>query len=109
MTERLYYKNMYLKKFDAEIRGLWQLDEGKVGIVLSQTLFSPRGGGQLGDKGTIHRGDNEYEVMEVIENEGEIVHICNNTNLTLGERIIGIINWDRRFDLMQQHTGQHIL
>lgn len=101
-TERLYNDNAYLKEFDARIIEVRPFED-KFGIVLDKTAFYPVGGGQPSDTGYL----NEISVSEVIERDGEILHIVDTKPLT--KEVTGLINWQRRFDYMQQHTGQHIL
>lgn len=103
ITEKLYYKDVYMQEFTAEV-----LDcrEGKKGYlaVLDATAFYPEGGGQPYDTGTL--GD--ANVLEVHEKEGEILHYIDKP-LVIGSRVAGKIDWERRFDLMQQHSGEHIV
>jgi alanyl-tRNA synthetase len=102
MTEKLYWKEPYSKKFEGRIVKKERFENG-FKIVLDRTLFYPTSGGQLCDHGFL----NGIRVIDVIEEEGEIVHIIDGD--IGGEEIIGEIDWERRFDNMQQHTGQHIL
>lgn len=101
-TERLYNDDSYLKEFDAKIIEVVPYED-KYGIVLDRTAFYPLGGGQPCDIGYL----NDADVLEVIEKDGDILHIVNKK--LLPGTVRGVINWQRRFDLMQQHTGQHIL
>ena len=103
MTKKLYYTDQYLRKFSSRVRRLTE-SNGKPAIVLDRTAFYPTSGGQPHDRGTI----NEIEVLEVIENESqEILHILESP--VEGPKAVGRIYWNRRFDHMQQHTGQHLL
>ena len=103
MTNKLYMENPYLKEIHAKILEKKYRDK-KYYIKLDRTIFYPHlSGGQPGDKGTI----NGYEVLETIEDNGSIIHVVE-------ENISGVdvhlsINWDNRLDLMQQHSGQHLL
>lgn len=101
-TIKLYLDDSYLTQFEAEVVRAF-LHEGKTGIVLDRTAFYPTSGGQMHDTGTI----NNAEVKEVVEQNGEIVHFIE-APLPV-KRVRGTINWPRRFDFMQQHTGFHIL
>ena len=101
MTARLYYDDLYAKEFDAELLSQSEHD-GKYHIVLDSTLFYPGGGGQPCDLGTL----NGIEVLEVIENGGEIIHITNSP--IEGRSVHGVLDWERRFELMQQHLGEHL-
>ena len=103
MTEKLYEQDAFLIKFEAQVLSC---EKGKKGfdIVLDRTAFYPEGGGQPWDTGTL--GD--AKVLEVHQRDGEIIHICNHP-LEPRTDVTGIIDWDRRFDLMQQHSGEHIV
>jgi len=101
-TERLYNDDPYLTEFRAEV--IETLPYGdKYGIVLDRTAFYPVGGGQPWDTGYL----NDEKVSEVIEKDGKLLHIVDNK--LLSAEVKGSVNWARRFDFMQQHTGQHIL
>ena len=101
--EKLYEANAYLKQFTATVLSC---DEGKKGldVVLDQTAFYPEGGGQPYDTGIL----GGVEVLEVHERGGHIVHTCKQA-LEVGSTVEGTINWERRFDLMQNHSGEHIV
>ena len=102
-TRRLYYENVYIKEFDAEVL---QCREGKNGyeIILDESAFYPEGGGQSCDTGSL--GD--AEVKDVQEKDGELIHYTDKA-LEEGAKVHGKINWERRFDLMQQHSGEHMV
>ena len=102
MTRKLYYEDLYAREFDAEILSLTEYD-GKFHVVLNQTLFYPGGGGQPCDLGTI----DGIDVLEVLESGHEIVHVLKSKPEQTN--IHGIIDWARRFELMQQHLGEHLL
>ncbi|MFQ5721143.1 MAG: alanine--tRNA ligase-related protein [Candidatus Aminicenantales bacterium] len=102
MTERLYFKNPYQTEFEAEVVKKLIYEE-KPALILNQTCFYPESGGQPADKGTI----NGIEVFHVLETDDQILHLIDR-EVTAG-KIKGQINWPRRFDHMQQHSGQHIL
>jgi alanyl-tRNA synthetase len=104
MEQKLYYQNAYLKSFSAELIKQEKDESGRLYAVLSKTAFYPTGGGQPYDTGTL----NEIKVLDVEEVDGEIRHYIE-TNLDTADSIQGKINWERRFDHMQQHSGQHIL
>lgn len=103
MTEKLYEQDAFLTKFEGTVLSC---EKGKKGfdIVLDRTAFYPEGGGQPYDTGTL--GD--VKVLEVHSRDGEIVHTCDRP-LDAGSTVTGSIDWDRRFDLMQQHSGEHIV
>lgn len=100
---KLYEEDPYLTTFSAVVQSCVQ---GKKGwdIVLEQTAFYPEGGGQPYDKGVL--GD--ANVLEVHERDGLVVHTCD-APLPVGGQVSGAIDWPRRFDLMQHHSGEHIV
>jgi alanyl-tRNA synthetase len=102
MTKRLYFEDPYQTEFEAFIarRVDWQ---GKPGLILDQTCFYPTSGGQGCDKGFL----NDVPVVDVLENEDEILHLV--TDGVKAKKVHGRISWKRRFDFMQQHSGQHVL
>ncbi|MGA9226775.1 MAG: DHHA1 domain-containing protein [Mesobacillus sp.] len=104
MEQKLYYQDAYLKNFTAELIKQGNDESGRLYAVLSQTAFYPTGGGQPFDTGTL----NGVEVLDVEEVEGEIRHYLAGPLSECAE-VEGLIDWERRFDHMQQHSGQHIL
>ena len=102
-TRKLYYEDSHLREFSAEVLSC---EPGKQGfeIVLSATAFYPEGGGQAGDTGLL----GGVRVLDTREKEGRLVHFCDGP-LTVGQIVEGILDWDRRFDRMQQHSGEHIV
>ena len=109
MTEKLYEQDPFLVKFEANVLSC---EKGKKGfdIVLDRTAFYPEGGGQPFDTGRLESagGERKGKVLEVHSREDGIVHTCNHP-LEPGTEVTGVIDWDRRFDLMQQHSGEHIV
>ncbi len=101
-TRRLYLEDPYRTEFDAKIVERLTYDQSPA-VILDQTLFYPESGGQPSDKGVI----NGTEVIHVLEQDNKILHILDNQ--ITAENVRGKIDWERRFDHMQQHTGQHIL
>lgn len=103
MTEKLYYRDVYQKEFTATVL---ECREAKSGyrVILDATAFYPEGGGQPYDTGTL----GGVHVLEVHEKEGEILHYTD-APLEAGTQAEGRIDWNRRFDLMQQHSGEHIV
>jgi alanyl-tRNA synthetase len=104
MTDRLYYDDPYLVRFSAHVVERTQC-EGRPAVVLDRTAFYPAGGGQPHDLGSLSR----VGVIDVIEREedGAVVHVLAGP--LQPESVEGQIDWGRRQDLMQQHTGQHLL
>lgn len=104
MTERLYYTDPALDRFEATVTRVDHVD-GRQLVRLDRTAFYPTSGGQPFDLGTLGAA----RVIDVTDEEnGDVVHIVDGA-LDPGERITGRIDWPRRFDHMQQHTGQHVL
>lgn len=102
-TVKRYYDDSHLREFDARV--LTCRREGERWLVtLDQTAFYPEGGGQAGDTGTI----GSVRVLDTQEHGEEVVHFCDGA-LEPGAVVHGVIDYERRFDLMQQHTGEHIL
>jgi alanyl-tRNA synthetase len=106
-TERLYYTDSYAREFDATIVERF-LIEGRPGLVLDRTAFYPTSGGQPHDVGVLS-GSRVADVMD--RDDGAIVHVMESIDdpLDVGNSVRGAIDWDRRFEHMQQHTGQHVL
>lgn len=102
-TERLYYHDTYQQNFTSAIIRVDSRPDGRHSVVLDRTLFYPEAGGQPFDTGYI----NNIAVLSVEENGDEILHIMD-TSPESG-LAYGVINWPRRYDHMQQHTGEHIL
>jgi alanyl-tRNA synthetase len=103
-SERLYYEDAYLMEFDAVVRDvvkqgdLWK-------VTLDRTAFYPTSGGQPFDVGTLDGA----KVSDVVDQEdGNIGHLVDR-ELEKNTRVRGHVDWNRRFDHMQQHTGQHLL
>ncbi len=101
--EKLFYEDSHKTTFSARVTGCQEMEKGFL-ITLDATAFYPEGGGQACDIGTL----DDARVLEVKEKGEEIFHLCDKA-LPIGELVEGSIDWDRRFDLMQQHTGEHIL
>ena len=100
-TKKLYYQDGFLTEFTANVLSCRE-ENGGYRVILDQTAFYPEGGGQGCDLGIL--GD--AKVTDVQEMGEEIVHCCDKP---LTGTVTGKIDWLRRFDLMQQHTGEHIL
>jgi len=107
MTERLYYRDSHLKEFDARVLDVAAADAtGRVAVTLDRTAFYPTGGGQPSDTGTL--GD--ARVIECIDREeAGVLHVVEGVPPQVGAPVAGRIDWPRRLDHIQQHTGQHIL
>ena len=102
-TEKLYYADAFMRTFTATVL---TCEPGKNGylVTLDRTAFYPEGGGQPADHGTL----NGAAVTDVHEKDGIVVHTVEKA-VEIGENVTGAIDWARRFDHMQQHSGEHIL
>ena len=105
--EKLFYNDSYATTFTAEIIDCFE-NKDHFAIVLDKTLFYPEGGGQPCDHGVIRFGGETAEVFDVREKNGIICHY-SRTAIPVGTVIEGEIDFERRFDLMQQHTGEHMI
>ncbi len=107
MTDRLYYTDSRLAEFTASVVAVEA--EGKH-VVLDRTAFYPTSGGQPFDTGVLERNGISVGVHDVIDEEHRIVHVCDRAApWQVGDEVSGRIDWARRYDHMQQHTGQHLL
>jgi len=105
LTTALYLEDSYLKECDAWVASV---KDDKY-VVLDQTIFYPKGGGQPSDTGKIMKEDETYEVVYVGKFAGEISHEVDRAGLKQGDRIHAILNWERRYKLMRSHTAAHVL
>ena len=101
-TEKLFYADPFLTEFDAKVLAC-EAGRGGFDVVLDRTAFYPEGGGQPYDTGVL----GGVEVSEVHEKAGVVTHKCA-APLPVGETVHGRLDWARRFDHMQQHSGEHI-
>lgn len=106
MTKQLYQFDSYLKEFDADII---EIDAEKNAIVLDQTAFYPTGGGQPHDTGKILLDSHEWYIGNVRREDGKIWHYLEEEFTDRQTSIHGVINWERRYQLMRTHTAMHIL
>ena len=102
-TIKLYYEDSHLQTFTAIVLSCTETEKGFL-VTLDATAFYPEGGGQACDLGRLGNA----HVLDVREKEGKILHLCNKP-LEVGAQVEGHIDWQRRFDLMQQHSGEHIV
>ena len=100
--QEYYYSHPYARELDTVVVSCHACKDGYE-ITLQDTIFYPEGGGQPCDKGTIQ----DITVLDVQRKEDKIVHILKQP-LPLGEKVHCVINWEHRYDLMQNHTGEHI-
>jgi alanyl-tRNA synthetase len=110
MTERLYYGDSYLTRFDATLLGR---DDSGRRLYLDRTAFYPTSGGQQFDLGRLQADGSpvSLNVVDVIDEGDRIAHLLAEAPADLpdGTRFAGSVDWSRRFDHMQQHSGQHLL
>lgn len=112
MTEVLYFLDCYLKEFEATVE---KVTDGRY-VVLDRTAFYPESGGQPNDIGKLIRKSDEaeFEVIYVVKFNGEISHEIVpaeniSTGLKAGDKVKGVIDWDRRYGHMRMHTATHVL
>jgi alanyl-tRNA synthetase len=104
MTTRLFFTDSLRREFDATVVSC-EIVDGKPTAILDETAFYPTSGGQPFDTGRL----DDHRVVEVVDDDaGEIRHVMD-APIAPGARVHGAIDWPRRFDHMQQHTGQHVL
>lgn len=104
MTERLYYTDSYLAEFESEVMACVP-SKGRFEVTLTASAFYPSGGGQPHDLGQL----GGRTVLDVIDREDQgVAHIIDGP-LEPGTKVKGLVEWARRFDHMQQHSGQHLL
>ena len=109
-TQSLYLDDSYLKEMDAEVLEVLPEGEGKYRIVLDQTVFYPMGGGQATDQGKLEGASWLGEVYQVLQRDGEIWHfVKTGSPPTVGLKIHGSLDWDRRYKNMKLHSAGHII
>jgi alanyl-tRNA synthetase len=101
-TKKLYFDDPYQVEFNSKVVKTFS-HNNQPALILEQTCFYPESGGQPSDRGTI----NGIDVKSVFEEDGIIVHLLSQLETT--DEIHGMVDWETRFDHMQQHAGQHIL
>jgi len=106
MTEPLYHTDSYLQRFEATIT---RVDAENHAVILDRTAFYPAGGGQPADKGALMVGDRVYAVTKVKKAGADILHFVEGDLPSAGEKVVGQIDWERRYKLMRTHTAMHIL
>src|SRR5215471_17896461 len=102
-SERLYYDDSYTTRFAAQVVGRG-VHQGRPAVELERTFFYPESGGQQADRGTLGTAS----VLDVqSEDDGRVWHVVSGE--LASDAMEAEVDWARRFDAMQQHTGQHIL
>jgi len=109
-TKLLCYEDPYLKDFDAEVLEIKEIDTQE-GIILDRTAFYPVGGGQPADTGVIRGERGDATIVDVQMAKGTAMHVTDEVEgeLRKGEKIEGIVDWDRRYTLMKNHTAAHLM
>jgi len=109
-TERLYYRDQYLKEFTARVTSVEELPEGRLGVVLDRTAFYPEGGGQPADTGVLEGPSGRLRVVWAEDRAGEVLHIGElDGSIAPGDEVRGAIDWERRHAIMRTHTAAHVL
>ena len=103
MTERLYYDNAYLTTFDACVQAC-EANRAFFDVLLDRSAFYPTSGGQPFDTGSLGDG----RVVDVYVKDGAVWHTVTKS-FDIGEKVQGRIDWERRFDHMQQHAADHMI
>ncbi len=108
MTEYLYHTDSYIKEFEAEIIKI-HVEENA--LIFNRTAFYPGGGGQPCDHGEILIDEQRYEIRKVKTLKGEILHFVNGyvPDTSRDQKIKGVIDWERRYQLMRTHSAFHVL
>ena len=102
-TTRLFDQDAYLGEFEATVERS-VCEGGMYRVLLDRTAFFPEGGGQPADTGIL----GNVRVTDVHEKDGQVVHYTDGP-LPVGEMVRGVIDWDRRFQHMQEHSGEHLV
>ncbi len=100
---QLYVEDSYLREFDASV-----VRAGPRFVVLDRTAFYPEGGGQPTDMGTLEAGGTVYNVVKVMKRGPQIFHYLDG-DIAEGTEVHGVIDWERRFNFMRLHSGEHLL
>ena len=105
MSKALYMDECYLKEFEATVESV---KDDKY-VVLNQTAFYPLSGGVAYDTGVFIKDNEEFPVVYVGKFEGKISHEVSKPGLKQGDKIIGKIDWPRRYKLMRLHSAAHLV
>lgn len=104
MTTLLYFDDNYLKEFDATVTAA----DG-TNVLLDQTAFYATGGGQPNDTGRLVCNGKEYKVVDVRKSPQGVVHVVDQAGIKAGDKVHGVLDWDRRYRFMRMHTAAHVL
>ncbi len=105
MTKELFLEDSYMKECEAIVQSV---KDGKY-VVLDQTVFYPRGGGQPNDTGALLRGDDGFRVVFGGRFNGQLSHEVDREGLKEGDKVRCVLDWERRYTLMRMHTAAHVL
>ena len=104
MTKKLYWENSYMKEFEGTVVNV----NGDL-VELDQTCFFATGGGEPNDTGKLLADGREFQVIDVSKEGDRILHKADKEGLKSGDKVKGIIDWERRYRLMKMHTASHLL
>jgi misacylated tRNA(Ala) deacylase len=104
MTEALYHTDAYLREFDAIVTAV----EGQA-VALDRTAFYPGGGGQPNDTGALTAGAQSWKVTKVRKAGADLWHEVDSVPPAVGAKVHGVLDWERRYQLMRTHTAMHVL
>jgi Ser-tRNA(Ala) deacylase AlaX len=105
MTELLYMRDNYVKEFEAVVEKVTEDS-----IITDRSAFYPEGGGQVGDRGFFKNANSTMEVVNTKRRNRQVHHISKDEiPFDSGDRVLGILDWDRRYELMRFHTAQHLI
>lgn len=109
-TKLLYLDDSYVREIDAQVVDIKSEGNNTWRVILDQTVFYPMGGGQPTDQGTLTISKETIEVYMVMNKDGEVWHyIKTATPPKIGDRVHGVINWERRYKNMKVHSAGHIV
>lgn len=103
-TRPLYLDDSYLTDFEAMV-----LSASETTVILDRTLFYPRGGGQMGDTGQLTGNFRHVDVVGTEKRDGDICHVVQTGSLKVGDSVMGVIDWEHRYQQMRTHTALHVL
>lgn len=108
-TKSLFMKDAYLTEMEADILNVQAEGPQQWRVILSETVFYPRGGGQSTDQGVLKNEQWQGEVYQVLMKEDEIVHYVKGEEPPLQAKIKGQIKWERRYQHMRSHSAGHVI
>ena len=110
-TRLLYYEDAYVKEFDTRVIKILKMENGETGVVLHETAFYPGGGGQPSDTGLIENDGMRARVFRLKRHGEIIIHFVDEVaeEIREGDKVRGVIDWNRRYRLMRIHTSAHLM